>query len=376
LAYHLSQKDDVSKLIYVEIPASVPELFKSIVGIAEPDIRDRWRRIILSNMYLSKGKIEIVTPFNFLSLYQYNMKWDRIFLKKLTLYAIKKLLKRFNSEDIILWISHPFAIEYIGEFGEIKVCYDCTERFSEFKEWKTNVRTLIKINDSRIIEKADIIFTQTKFHLENIKEINPQTYLIPNAVDYNIYIQSNNREDLLSDIESIKKPILGFIGRYNSKYIDNVLMSKVAESFPDCSLVLIGSFIDYEDYKHFRGYRNFYLLGLKPLNQIPAYLQFFDVCLLPLKIEANKRMGSPLKLYDYLASGKPIVATKVSGTEDFGDVVFLAENHEEFIIGIKTSLNENDLSMHTKRIEKARENTWAHRTEQVWNIIQSALTRN
>jgi len=374
LAMRLAQKHEIERVFYIEMPASIPELIKSLSGMAEQGVSERWKRILKHGLIYPLEKIEIVTPVSLLPYFGYRFNFDKTFVRFLTYRLLRNTIKQYSvTHKLILWVSHPFAADYIGKFNEDFVCYDCTEKFSEFEEWGTKLRETVEKNDIYITQKANLVFTQTTTVLLEKKKINQNTYLISNAVDYDNFSHICSPESYLSDIKAIRRPVLGFLGMYNNK-IDGNLLTKVANTFPECSIVFLGINTRDGDFTILKNYNNVHYLGPKPFNQIPKYLQFLDVCLLPYKIEGNNRGGSPLKLFDYLASGNPIVSTKVSGTEEFGDVVTLAQNHEEFIDGIKSALSENDLSMQIKRKEKAKENSWEIKTDQIWSLIQKSLT--
>jgi len=373
LAWRLAERQDVEKVYYIEFPVSIPELIKSIGGISYLGARDRWGHIFKHGFRSSLKKLEIITPVSLLPYFGPRFDFDKAFVRFFTSRLLRDVVKKESlAHRTVLWISHPFAINYIGKFNEELVCYDCTERFADFKEWGDNLRKKIAKDDIYITSKARLVFTQTTPVLLEKKKLNPNTHLVPNAVDYENFIRSGDKKIDLSDINAIKKPILGFIGIYNNK-IDEELLIKAAEAYPNCSIVILGIYLRDTNFDRLARYDNVHYLGLKDFSEIPSYLEFFDVCLLPYKIDCDNRGGSPLKLFDYLASGKPIVSIKVSGTEDFGDVAILAENHEKFIEGINSALNDHELLTQLKRRMKAKENSWKIRADQVWGLIQSAL---
>jgi hypothetical protein len=101
-------------------------------------------------------------------------------------------------------------------------------------------------------------------------------------------------------------------------------------------------------------------------------LRGFDACLIPHLLNPLTRSMDPTKLYDYLGSGKPIVSTKVAGTERFPDVLYLGDEVETFITGIEAALAENG-ALFDKRIEYARKNSWPERAREMWQTLQQQL---
>jgi glycosyltransferase involved in cell wall biosynthesis len=113
---------------------------------------------------------------------------------------------------------------------------------------------------------------------------------------------------------------------------------------------------------------NVHFLGARPFDQLVPYLRGFDVCMLPHAISPLTRSMDPIKLYDYLTTGKPIVSTPVAGTERFLDVLYLADNAADFVTCIDDALAENG-QLAERRLAYAWQNTWAQRACQMWQVM-------
>ena len=125
------------------------------------------------------------------------------------------------------------------------------------------------------------------------------------------------------------------------------------------------------DISQLKDRQNIFFLGGKEYNELPNYLMNFDVCLLPYVPAFHT--SPPTKIYDYLATGNPIVSTYFPELKDLGNLIKLARTKEEFIIFMAESLNEHNPEIRQMRIEKAQENSWILRTEEIVGIIANRL---
>src|SRR5690606_437014 len=119
-------------------------------------------------------------------------------------------------------------------------------------------------------------------------------------------------------------------------------------------------------------YPNVIMAGAKKIDQLPAYLQYFDCALIPFKKNTLTRSIYPLKINEYLAAGRPVVATDFSeDIEGFGDVIYIGRSREEFVKLIDVAMAENGQARIEARTAVANTNTWSARVEQFWKILES-----
>jgi glycosyltransferase involved in cell wall biosynthesis len=112
-------------------------------------------------------------------------------------------------------------------------------------------------------------------------------------------------------------------------------------------------------------------VGVLPYAALPAFLQTLDVCVIPHRDTAYSKSMSPLKLFQYLASGRPVVSTAIAGIDTFSDLLRVARDEAEFIAAIDDAL-ENDTAEHSaRRIERASQETWEPRLRGMFDIFST-----
>jgi len=169
------------------------------------------------------------------------------------------------------------------------------------------------------------------------------------------------------DVAHIKKPILGYVGEI-AWWFDFDLIRDLATQNPDWSIVLIGQ--THEARANELGQiPNIHLLGRKPYSELPAYLSRFDVCLLPFKINDLTSAVNPVKLYEYLAAGKPVVSTPMREVLKYRDVVSVAAP-DEFSTAVSSLLQSgSEAVLVQRRQEVAKSNSWEMRVEEILRLL-------
>jgi glycosyltransferase involved in cell wall biosynthesis len=167
--------------------------------------------------------------------------------------------------------------------------------------------------------------------------------------------------------------VIGYVGTIDYR-IDLELLHTMAVEHPQWNIVLIGPTRGHlgERIKKLEAYDNFFFLGPKPPEDVPAYLNAFDVALIPFLVTPSTNTMYPYKLHEYLAMGKPVVSTDLFEVRPFDDVVRLAPSHELFLSAVGQELVGDSEEKQARRIDVARRNSWQERVEQMSALIEGA----
>ena len=222
-----------------------------------------------------------------------------------------------------------------------------------------------------LLQKADFVVTNSDTFERFARKSNPRSFFIGQGCDIELYNDADGKLKVPNDIKNIKKPIIGYIGALTTIRLDINFLIYIAEQRPEWSLVLIGP--KYEGFGKSRldELDNVYFLGTKSPDTLPSYLKGIDVTLNPQILNEITDLNYPLKLDEYLAMGKPVVATNTSFMRFyFKDYSYLADTKEEYITQIERALKENSEELITKRIAYAGEHSWEAFVSKIYEQIE------
>jgi glycosyltransferase involved in cell wall biosynthesis len=288
--------------------------------------------------------------------------------------TIQSALRTLGVQSPILWLYYPWHAGLVGQFGEKLVCYHVYDELAEYPQNRP-VRDFIQRSDKALCRKADLIFASSSVQAERRKPLNSETHFVPNAADFDHFNQALAPDlSLPAQVREIPSPRIGYIGFLGFQVNVDLLLG-VAKARPDWQLLLIGPDQLGQDERcnTLRGMENVHLLGRKTLAELPAYSKACDVALLPYDLSTHMATSYPLKLHEYLAAGKPVVAVPMRELKPFEDVVYLADSPAAFVRRIEQALREDSQERIRRRTEVAQMNTWDRRVEQISALINRRL---
>jgi len=275
-------------------------------------------------------------------------------------------------ERPILYIWHPSFANVIGQLNERLVVYHCYDEYSAFSG---SDRTQVEEAEGRILDAADLVLTVSKGLYSRKRARNANTYLVPNGVDYPLFAAAQDPVTLVpSELDALPRPRIGCVTRIVPEDFDAELLRTVFTTRSDWSFVVVGPECSASPaLAELKALPNVYFLGCRQLTELPSYLKAFDACLIPYVLTGAKRFADPLKLYEYLAAGKPVVSTPLPGHTTFGDVVTFASDASDWIEAIDEAIRTDSPESIRRRQDVARQNTWDDRVAIVSHLIARAL---
>ncbi len=261
--------------------------------------------------------------------------------------------------DIPFWT--PLALRLRDRFGW-RVVYDCMDEWNNFPGFKEPVLAA----EPKLVREADVTLVSADRLLAKWGEA-AKPLMVRNAVDLDHYARLYGPNGLLGDVAH---PVIGYYGALAS-WVDVPLLSKVADAFPDGTIVLAGGHFDV-DLGPIARRGNVRLLGQRPYEEMPLLLWHFDACIIPFLVNDITEATNPVKFYEYISQGKPVVAPDLSELRPFSEVCYLARGHDDFLAKLRLALAEApDDPRRRKRRELAAQNDWSARVD----AIDSAVRR-
>jgi len=258
-----------------------------------------------------------------------------------------------DTRHIIQWIHHPvqrWVYDVFPDAGRVYHCYDeytCSDDGRFYPDrWD---------REMRVVQEADITFVTSDTLKHRREEIARRLALIPNGIPEFFF----ERHPIGTDpIDQIPCPRIGYLGNI-FVLLDYELLQEICVRRPDWQMVFVGPIQKEALVQNLRGLPNAHFVGPRPHEELPAILQRFDVGLMPFLINDFTRPLTPLKLYEYLAAGVPVVSTDLPNLDSFRSLIRLVPNEvAAFEAAIARELAEDRAVTAARLREAARAFTW------------------
>ena len=354
------------KVLFVSPPFSRSQVFNA---------EERKRLPASGVIHRQDNLYTLVFPKYLFEIYRYPLL-GRI-LEYLRERHVRRIIKKLGFRDVVLFVWHPHFAELVGGFGEAVSCYYADDEFASFAGLSEHARNQVLEQEDALLSHVDIVFVSGPALMDK-KNHYGNAINVPMGADFEMFSRSRAAETPVpADLEAVPHPRIGHIGNLNDK-IDFRLVLEMSEARPDWSFVLVGpvnvrSAGFREDVELLRKRPNVYLLGSKPRKMLPNYIKGLDVCMMCYRTDGWARYIYPLKLHEYLASGKPAIGPPLMSLRDFTEVVRIADTPEKWVECIEQALNDHDAGLAERRIQVAYENRLEKRIETIEEALERKL---
>jgi glycosyltransferase involved in cell wall biosynthesis len=238
-----------------------------------------------------------------------------------------------------------------------------------YEYWKKHAVRL----EPLLIQKSDLIVCNSPQLSDYAKTYNEESYDVGQGVDLSAY-NTDIKFDIPENVQPIPKPRIGYIGDIISMRLDADLIYELAKSKPDYSFIMIGNEDKVFATHALHSLKNVYFLGRIPKDRVPEYMSSLDVCLNPQLVNEVTIGNYPRKVDEYLAMGKPVIATRTKTMELFKEHVYLCDSLEDYKKAVEKSLHENSPEKENQRILFAKSHSWENNVNMIYECIQKVLS--
>lgn len=285
---------------------------------------------------------------------------------------LRRVMAQLAMREPVLYIWHPSFADVIGRFDERLVVYHC---YDEYAAFSGTDRERIAEQEAFLLERADLVITVSEGLYASRRLRNPNTHLVRNGVDFQLFASAADPETPLApELAALPRPIVGCVTRIVPEYFDAVLLRRVFEARRDWSFVVIGpECAGSPALDALKALPNVHLLGRREFQALPSYVKGFDACVIPYVLTENKLLADPLKLYEYLAAGKPVVSKPLPGLAGFTGLVATATTADDWIDAIDASIRNDSPELTAARQATARQHTWDDRVDAIRRLMANGL---
>ncbi len=275
-----------------------------------------------------------------------------------------------SAKRVVVWIYDTEAVEYLSAFKKATVVYDCVDNHSAQAGVDRNSKR-VKVEERKIMKRADLVTVTSKRLYKMKRDRNRNVHLVLNAGDTHSYDSAEPRA-FPPDVPR-GKPMIGSVGALDSYKIDFAMLRKVVKRNPDWQFVFIGApVVDHktDDLDALVKLDNVHVFGATPRQEVPGYVHQFDVCMIPYRNNPYNASSFPLKFWEFMATGKPVVVSGVPELKEYRNHIEYVENADQFEKAIARALKDRNAA---KRKQLAGGHSWEKRVDTLQELLEKTF---
>ncbi|MFP5284843.1 MAG: glycosyltransferase [Thermoanaerobaculia bacterium] len=283
--------------------------------------------------------------------------------------ALAGLRADFQMEEVVCWVQFPSwrpLVEAARSRWGWRVIYDCMDDHGGFS---TN-GTAVQGEEEALVAASDLVIASSQVLFSRWEGLARRALLLPNATDFEHF---HRHAPEPPGLRNLRRPVIGYYGAI-AEWFDAGMVAAAAASRPGWQFVLIGDTFS-ADLAALRPLPNVHFLGERPYAELPGYLHAFDVAVIPFRRTALTEATSPVKFYEYLSAGKPVVAVDLPELEHHAGLFYPVRSPAEFLGRLEEALGERSPEVRQARIELARSNTWTARADRLTEAVRAVHPR-
>lgn len=325
--------------------------------------KSHWLRQINPNLWVLDYPFTI-WPINFLPD-GYLFDWVNKLNSKRMYSFVRSILSQLHFDEYILFMDNDiYRSFYAKEMLQpsYSIYYRRDNLISAY--WQKHAPRLEPI----LCKKCDLVVANSIQLAEAVQSYNQNCYDIGQGLDLSKYDHQTNYP-VPKDLSTIQRPVVGYVGWITSRRLDADLIYEIAAKCPDITFAMVGGEDDYFRTHKLHTLNNVIFLGEKPQVEVPSYVAHFDICINPQKVNEITIGNYPRKIDEYLALGKPVIATRTKTMSIFDKHVWNCSNADEYVKAIREALLKNTDEAIQERIRFAHTHTWENSVNKMYSYI-------
>jgi len=311
-----------------------------------------------------------VESINFLSstaIFSFINKFNNRRLAK----SISKAIQNLDFKNIILFNDNEmFKGFYLQDFLKPALSiYYSRDYMLGVDYWKKHGQVL----EPLLIGKSDMCFTNSEYLAEYCRNYNEQSFNVGQGCEIESFKNVSNEQ--VPELAGLKRPLIGYVGALNSQRLDIAIIEHIAVTYPEYTIVLVGPEDETFLASRLHSFDNVVFSGQRAVTELPGFINAFDICINPQLVNEITIGNYPRKIDEYLALGKPVIATRTKTMEAFKDYVYLAENKEDYARFIALAIAEDSEQKNSERKAFAFTHTWENSVLAMKNRIAAVLQK-
>ena len=279
----------------------------------------------------------------------------------------RRALRQMSAERLISWFVAPDAGALAGRLGEDLSVYYVTDNYAAFPG--VDAATIAGM-DEDLTARVDQVFVSSRTLLEAKRRLNPHTTHSPHGVDVDHFRRASDpNTPRPSAAVGLARPVIGFFGLIEA-WIDLELVERVARHYSTGTVLMIGRIA--ANVAALERLPNVVFTGPQPYSVLPEWASTFDVAIIPYRQNQQVFNANPLKLREYLATGKPVVAVPTPEISEFSDVVRIGTG-QDFVDLVGDAIANDSAAARQARLDRVSAMSWDARVADILTTVAARL---
>ena len=285
---------------------------------------------------------------------------------------LDELLARYEIRRFVAWYYTPMALAFSAHLTPELTVFDCMDELSAFAQAPPMLRAF----ETQLLARADVMFTGGRSLYEAKRAFHSNVHSMPSSVDVEHFAQARRVDTEPEDQQAVGRPRLGYFGVIDER-MDLDLLAALADARPDWHVVMLGPVVKIDPATLPRR-PNLHYLGAKRYDELPRYIAFWNVALMPFARNESTRFISPTKTPEYLAGGKPVVSTSIRDVvRPYGDrgLVRIADDPADFVEACAAAMSEDPVARMTAADAFLKTTSWDRTWRRMTRLMAATLTQ-
>jgi glycosyltransferase involved in cell wall biosynthesis len=283
-------------------------------------------------------------------------------------WAVRRAARLAGIGPRLSWFVVPHPGFLAGQLDEELCVYYCIDDYAAHPGVDA---AAIERCDRELSRRADLLFVAPPALLEAKRAQNANVIAAPHGVDAELFAAASAPSTTIpAAAAALPRPIVGFFGSLH-EWIDVPLLEWLARQRPGWTFLLVGH--AHVPLAGLRKLPNVHLAGAQPYPDLPRWAKAFDVAIIPYRLNRQVANANPLKLREYLATGKPVVSVRNQEIEKFGRWVRIADGRDAFLAALDAAIREPDGDGAQARMAAVADQGWDRRVEDVLDAVAARL---
>jgi len=274
----------------------------------------------------------------------------------------------FSKENTIMWLfpPHGYINNLLNVIPHRMLVTQIIDNHLHKKNESLEFQAFSNNQYNELSRRSNVVIASSPQNFEYFSSINQNCYFLENAID-EMFINSPSNMPCRN---GVRRPRLRYVGWIRQRTYLN-LLEFIGKERPGYDIIIVGPHENSINMEEFglTQLTNVYVENAIPYKTVPRFLRTIDVCLIPHRDTLYSRSMNPLKIFQYLASGRPIVSTPIAGVERWDGMISVAENYQEFVDKIDDAIRNDCKVDSLRRIGAVSLDTWGIRVGQIYDIL-------